>query len=202
MLILVGCEESGKVSGAFRARGHTAYSCDIKPTRGVVGGAERFHLQCDVMEALDYKFWDIVILHPECTYMALSGNRYYGKDKPLHYKRLEAEQWTKTLWEAAKRCCRIGCAIENPKSTLWKVIGRPQFIHPWQFGHPEIKPTGILTHNLPELIPTEIVVGREQRIWKMGPSAERKQKRSETYQGIANAMAEQYGKDENIGEWK
>lgn len=115
-----------------------------------------------------------------------------------HRERLRAVEWTTDLWFHAKERAVIGCALENPTSVIWQHIGRPQYIHPYQFGHGEQKKTGILTYGLTELEPTKIVKGREQRVWKMAPGENRKRDRSETYQGIADAMAEQWGKLDNI----
>ena len=190
MRTLVGCEESAVVSTAFRRRGHDAWSCDLLPTRG----DPRFHLQMCITKAItDYGPWDIIILHPDCTAMSLSGNRWYGKGMPLYGKRIASVEWTAALWELAKRHARVGCALENPTSVVWKRIGAPQYIQPHQFGHGEVKKTGILTDRLPPLKATDNVPGREQRIWKMAPSPTRKRDRSETYQGIADAMAAQWG---------
>lgn len=188
MRVLVGCEESGKVRDAFARLGHDAWSNDLIPARN--GGK---HLQVDVMDAITSSDWDIIILHPSCTAMSLSGNRWYGKGMPRHKQRKDDVEWTITLWELAKKHSKIGCALENPTSVIWYYIGKPQYIQPWQFGHGETKKTGIITDGLPPLKPTNIVTGREQRIWKMAPSPTRKRDRSETYQGIADAMADQWG---------
>lgn len=189
MYVLVGCEESGVVRRAFRNKGHDAYSNDLVPARD--GGC---HLQMDVMEAItNYCSWDIIILHPDCTHMALSGNRWYGKGSGGEILRQQSIVWTTKLWKLAKKHAKIGCAIENPTGVLWKAIGKPQYIQPHQFGHGETKKTGILTDRLPELIPTDEVAGREQKVWKMTPRPTRKRDRSETYKGIAEAMADQWG---------
>ena len=188
MRVLVGCEESGKVRDAFAARGHDAWSNDIIPARN--GGK---HLQMDVEDAIKLYRWDIIIMHPPCTALSLSGNRWYGKNMPLYYKRAQSIDWTMKLWFQAKENSAVGCALENPTSVIWQHIGLPQYIHPWQFGHGEQKKTGILVDRLPPLKPTNIVEGREQRVWKMAPGPNRKRDRSETYQGIADAMAEQWG---------
>lgn len=189
MRVLIGCEESGKVRDAFLKRGHDAWSNDIIPSRG--GGQ---HLQMCVTEAITkHGPWDIIILHPECTALSLSGNRWYGNGMPHNTARKAAIQWTKDLWILAKKHAKAGCALENPTSVIWKHIGQPQYIQPNQFGHGEQKKTGILVDRLPALKPTNVVEGREQRIWKMAPGPNRKRDRSETYQGIADAMAEQWG---------
>lgn len=189
MRVLIGCEESGKVRDAFIKRGHDAWSCDIIPARD---GSEK-HMQMDIMKAMYIGLWDIIILHPPCTALSLSGNRWYGKNMPRNAERISAIEWTETLWFHAKERALVGCALENPTSVIWQHIGKPQYIQPNQFGHGEQKKTGILTDRLPPLEPTSIVEGREQRIWRMAPGPNRKRDRSETYQGIADAMAAQWG---------
>lgn len=190
MRVLVGCEESGKVRDAFLARGHDAWSNDLIESRS---GNKR-HFQMDVREAIiRFAPWDLIILHYDCTKTAVSGNRWYGKGMPRHNQRLSDIDFAAELWDLAKEHSRIGAAYENPVSVIWERIGKPQYIQPWQFGHGETKKTGILTDRLSALIPTNVVDGREQRIWKMGPSPTRKRDRSETFQGIADAMAEQWG---------
>ena len=189
MRVLVGCEESGKVRDAFIAKGHEAYSCDLVAARS--GGP---HLQGDVLKwIVELSPWDLIILHPPCTALSLSGNRWYGKGMPRFSERLESLSWTSHLWEVAKLyASRV--AMENPMSVLWGYIdAHVQYIQPWQFGHGETKKTGLALHNLPELVPTNIVDGREARIHKMPPGPNRARDRSETYQGIADAMADQWG---------
>lgn len=189
MRILAGCEESGKVRDAFAALGHDAWSCDILPSRA--GGN---HLQMDIFTAISaHGPWDIIVLFPDCTKMTLSGNRWYGKGTQGENLRTEAVLWTKGLWDVAKKYARVGAALENPTGVLWGSIGKPQWIQPWEFGHGETKRTGIITDRLPPLKSTNIVPGREQRIWKMPPGPNRKRDRSETFQGIADAMAQQWG---------
>lgn len=190
MKVLIGCEESGTVREAFRRRGHDAWSNDLIPARD----GSQYHLQMDVMEAIHGYPWDIIILHPPCTALAVSGNRWYGQGMPRHGERIAARAWTRVLWHDAKRVARIGVCLENPVGVLtWYLGVKPQYIQPWQFGHGETKKTGLWLHNLPPLVPTDIVEGREQRIWKMPPSETRARDRSTTYRGIAEAMAEQWG---------
>jgi len=149
------------------------------------------------MELLDSEMiWDLIILHPDCTTMAVCNNKNCAKGKSRHHERLRDIEWTLRLWEKAKtKSQRV--ALENPASVIFPHLRKSgatiQYIQPWQFGHGETKKTGLALYNLPELEPTNIVEGREQRIWKMGPSPTRKRDRSETYQGIAEAMAEQWG---------
>lgn len=181
MKVLVACEFSGTVRDAFAARGHDAWSCDILPT-----DKPGQHLQCDVREVLDRK-WDIMIAHPPCTHLAVSGARWFKDKQP---EQAEALDFVRTLLDAPIE--RI--ALENPVSIISSRIRKPdQTIQPWQFGHGEVKRTCLWLKNLPLLKPTDEVVGREARVHKMPPSPDRWKKRSITYQGIANAMAEQWG---------
>lgn len=189
MRILIGCEESGTVRDAFAALGHDAWSNDLIPARN--GGQ---HLQMCVTKAItEYGPWDIIILHYDCTKTAVSGNRWYGKDMPRYQERLEDIDFAATLWGLAKKHARIGAVYENPVSVIWDHIGKPQYVQPWEYGHGETKKTGLLIDRLPALKPTNIVAGREQRVWKMPPGPNRKRDRSKTYQGIADAMAQQWG---------
>jgi len=135
--------------------------------------------------------WDLVILHPDCTAMAVSGNRWYGRGMPMYHKRLEAIGWTLTLWEEAKKHSKR-VALENPVSVVFKHLPNVHYIQPWQFGHGETKKTGFALHGLPPLRPTDVVDGREQRIWKMPPSPTRKRDRSATFEGVASAIVEQW----------
>lgn len=185
--VLVACEFSGKVREAFRKLGHDAWSNDLLPADDGSG----FHIQDDCMEAIKSRQWDLIIMHPPCTALAVSGNRWYGKGMPKHNERLESIKWTLDLWELAKRHARIGVVMENPVGVL--PMKPTQYIQPWQFGHGETKKTGLWLHNLPPLKPTNIVEGREQRIWRLPPSADRWKIRSETFQGIADAFADQWG---------
>ena len=196
MKVLVGCEESGVVRRAFRDAGHTAFSCDLLPTRD----DSIFHFQKDVFEVIAEKGpWDLIILHPPCTALAVSGNRWYGRGTPRYYERLRSLGWTKALWDFAVYSSER-VAMENPVGVIWRsapVYGEippPQYIQPWQFGHGETKKTGLALHNLPELKPTNIVEGREARVHRMPPGKNRARDRSETYQGIADAMADQWGR--------
>lgn len=183
MKILVACEFSGVVREAFRAEGHDAISCDI-----LASELEGPHLQCDVREVLD-RGWDLMIGHPPCTYLAVCGARWI-KERGLWNKQEDALKFVAELMDAPiKRIC-----IENPVSVISTRIRKPdQYIQPWQFGHGETKKTGLWLKNLPLLKPTDIVAGREARVHRMKPGPNRGQERSRTYQGIANAMAKQWG---------
>lgn len=181
MKILIACEYSGTVREAFSKLGHDAWSCDILETE-IPGN----HLQCDVREILG-DGWDMMIAHPPCTHLAVSGARWF-KDKKV--EQAEALEFVRLLLAAPIK--RI--ALENPISIISSHIRKPdQIIQPWQFGHGETKATCLWLQNLPKLQPTNIVEGREQRIWKMPPGENRWKERSRTFEGIAQAMANQWG---------
>ena len=198
--VLIGCESSGTVREAFRALGHDAWSCDLLPA----DDASKHHLQGRVEYAIQICSWDLIILHPPCTCLALSGNRWYGKDKPKHNLRVEAANWTKLLWTLAKQHSpRV--ALENPVGVLPKMVDMhpTQFVQPWMFGDEASKKTGLWLHNLPKLKPTNVVGKGEFHTTKSGkrlpkwynlpPSEDRWKVRSKTFQGIADAMAQQWG---------
>jgi len=184
---LVGCEESQEVCMALRESGVEAYSCDLLPTRG----NPEWHYQQDVMDIVASRFWGGIILHPDCTAMAVSGNRWYGHGMPLHHKREVAVNWTLELWELAKKHSDK-VALENPVSVIFRHLQNVWYVQPYEHGHGETKKTGFALHGLPPLKPTNMVAGREQRIWKMAPSPNRKRDRSKTFPGIAKAMALQW----------
>ncbi len=186
-MILIGCEESQTITKAFRDAGYEAYSCDLEPTRG----DPDWHFQKDIMEVIPSRNWDLIILHPDCTAMAVSGNRWYGRGMKHHKKRIAQVEWTKKLWEIAKKHSpRV--ALENPVSVIFSELPNVHYVQPWEHGHGETKKTGFALHNLDPLTPTNIVDGREPRIWKMPPSKTRKRDRSKTYQGIADAIVNQW----------
>ena len=187
MRVLVACESSGEVRRAFQAMGHEAYSCDLLPADD---GERFYHVQGDAFDVIrNGAPWDLIIAHPPCTALAVSGNRWHAGTQG----RIDAAIFVLRMASLMEQCAKA-YAIENPVgalSTLWR---KPdQYIQPWQFGHGETKKTGLWLHNLPLLRPTDIVDGREQRVWRMGPSPERWKERSKTYTGIAQAMAEQWG---------
>ena len=181
MRVLVACEFSGTVRDAFAALGHDAWSCDLLPT-----DKPGNHIQGDVLPVLSDS-WDLMIAHPPCTHLAVSGARWF-KDKQAEQQ--EAIQFFMQLAEAPIQ--RI--AIENPVCIMSSRWRKPdQVIQPWQFGHGETKATCLWLKNLPKLVPTNIVEGREARIHKMSPGPNRWKERSKTFQGIADAMAAQWG---------
>ena len=181
MKILIACEFSGIIREAFRKRGHNVWSCDLLPTEKTGQ-----HIQDNVLKHLN-DGWDMMIAHPPCTHLAVSGARWF-KDKQKEQEEAIIFFMTLVTADINKICIENLVSI---MSTYWK---KPdQIIQPYQFGHGETKKTCLWLKNLPKLIPTKIVSGREQRIWKMPPSENRGKLRSITYQGIANAMTEQWG---------
>lgn len=181
--ILVACEYSGRVRDAFAKLGHFAMSCDLLPT-----DAPGLHYQGDVTDILD-QGWDIMIAHPPCTHLAVSGARHFAAKRESGVQQ-EALAFVRLLLNAP--IPKI--ALENPVSIISSEIRKPdQIIQPWQFGHGETKATCLWLKGLPKLVATDIVEGRDDRIHKMPPSADRWKKRSTTYQGIADAMAAQWG---------
>ena len=181
MKVLVACEFSGTVRDAFKAKGHDAWSCDILPT-----DSKGNHIQGDVLEVLNQE-WDLLVAHPPCTHLAVSGARWF-KDKQKEQE--EALCFVQALLNAP--ITKI--ALENPISVISSKIKKPtQIIQPWMFGHGETKATCLWLKNLPRLEPTDVVSGREARVHKMPPSPERWKLRSLTYPNIAKAMADQWG---------
>ena len=206
MRVLIACEESQAVTKAFRALGHEAYSCDLLPCSG---GHPEWHFQQSVFEVID-KGWDLMIAHPPCTFLSVSGARHlYNKDKTpnleRYKKQAEALEFVQKLMDADVP--RI--VIENPVSVISSKIRKPeQIIQPWMFGDEATKTTCLWIKNLPNLVPTKIVGKGERTVFKSGKShpkwyadalakaktpAERRTLRSKTFDGIAQAMANQWG---------
>ena len=180
MRVLVACEYSGAVRDAFAAKGADAWSCDLLPSE-----KPGQHHQGDVRDLLD-KPWDLMIAHPPCTHLAVSGSRWF---KFKQKEQQEALDFVRLL--LAANVPRI--ALENPVSIISSRIRKPnQVIQPWQFGHGETKATCLWLKNLPLLKPTNIVEGREARVHRMSPGPDRWKERSRTYAGIALAMADQW----------
>ena len=173
MKILVACEESQAVTIEMRRLGHEAYSCDIEPCSG---GHPEWHLQVDALELLKMK-WDMILAFPPCTHLAVSGARYFEQ------KRKDGRQ--QAAIDFFMRFANADCpkiAIENPVGIMSSVWRKPdQIIQPWQFGHGETKKTCLWLKGIPLLVPTNIVDGREQRIWKMPPSEDRAKNRAKTF---------------------
>lgn len=222
MNVLVGCEHSGIVREAFRAKGHNAWSCDLLPA----DDDSPYHLQCDVLRLIngdpDQPFWDLAIFHPPCTHLAVSGAHLF---KHKAKEQAEALNFVQQLLSAP--IPKI--ALENPVGIISTKIRKPdQIIQPYQFGHDASKKTCLWLKGLPKLVPTKLILGRnacenghtwqqegglpyycptcgeryKRQVWgnqtpsgqnKLGPSEDRWKKRSQTYSGIAKAMADQWG---------
>jgi hypothetical protein len=196
MRVLIACEFSGIVRDAFIARGHEAKSVDMLPTE-----RPGPHYQGDILDFIDstYGYWDLMIAHPPCTYLTNAGVRwlYGGKGTTP-----DEERWKK-MEDAAEFFRQLllapidKIAVENPVMHKYAIgtIGRKQdqIVQPWQFGHPETKGTGFWLKNLPKLEPTNIVEGRKPRVHYESPGPDRWKRRSITYTGIAEAMANQWG---------
>jgi site-specific DNA-cytosine methylase len=198
MRVLVACEYSGRVREAFRRRGHDAWSCDLLESED----NSRFHIQGDVLAFFVgmSKPWDLIIAHPPCTDLAVSGARHFP-EKIADGRQQQALDFVQAIMDAP--CERI--AIENPISVISSKIRKPdQIIQPWMFGHPETKATCLWLKGLPKLIPNDdadhvkmhmmsLPPSERNRVHRMPPGPERWKERSRTYLGIAEAMAEQWG---------
>ncbi len=183
MRVLVACEFSGAVRDAFVARGHDAWSCDLLPTEQ---GSRHFHASIGDVMALGVQ-WDLMIAHPPCTHLAVSGARWWREKQ---FEQAAAIGFARWLLDQPIPLT----ALENPIGILSREIRKPdQIIQPWQFGHGETKATCLWLKNLPRLQATNIVVGRNARVHREPPSPERWKNRSRTLPGIAAAMAEQWG---------
>jgi hypothetical protein len=217
MRVLIACEFSGIVRDAFRARGHDAWSCDIEtaePSKSGLGHI--YHIQGDVTRVLDgsipmgmiadsnwrdtpiFRQWDLLIAHPPCTYLCNSGVRwlYGGKGLVPDETRMSSFRDAAAFFVKLQRCNIPRIAIENPiphkRAKQW-AGNYSQIIQPWMFGHGETKATCLWLKNLPKLEPTKIVEGRTPRVHRASPGPDRWKERSRTLQGIADAMAEQWG---------
>ncbi len=198
--VLVGCECSGEVRDAFMAAGWDAWSCDLLPSE-TIGQ----HIRGDVFDALRSRRWDLAILHPPCTFLSVSGNRWFSDDARAapgiltgaarREARDKAVRFVADLW-ATCNALGIPNATENPVGRLSTLIRPPtQTIQPWQFGEPEKKRTCLWLASLPALVPTRIVPEhlRRESVWKATPGPHRQRERSRTFRGIALAMAAQWG---------
>ena len=185
MRVLVACESSGTVRDAFIRAGHDAMSCDLMPT-----DSPGPHYQGDVFDVIDYP-WELMIGHPPCTHLSVSGSRHFAAKK-LDGRQQAAVSFFMRLIRQSAHIPMV--AIENPVCIMSSLYRKPdQIIQPWQFGHGETKATCLWLKGLPLLQPTNIVEGREARIHRMPPSPDRWKERSKTFQGIADAMASQWG---------
>ena len=196
MKVLIACEESQEVCKAFRAKGHEAYSCDIQDCSG---GHPDWHLKMDAFLALYLMKWDLIILHPPCTHISVSGNRYYAGTT----LRIKAATWAQELYKQATNVCDK-VAMENPVgvlNSLFSWLPEPQYVDLWWFGTEEMKKTGWWKRNLPDLEPTNNVgpppEGKDrikwQKVWYQSPSKLRGKIRSKLDPNMAKAIAEQWG---------
>jgi hypothetical protein len=182
--VLVACEYSGRVRNAFAARGWDAWSCDLLPSE-----TPGKHYQGDVRDMLADPVWDLLVSHPPCTHLAVSGARHFAAKQASGVQQ-EALAFVQMLLDADVP----HIALENPVSIISTRIRKPnQVIQPWMFGHGETKATCLWLKNLPKLAPTNVVDGREPRVHHMPPGPNRWKERSRTYEGIAQAMADQWG---------
>jgi hypothetical protein len=206
MKILIACEESQTITKAFRSLGHEAYSCDILACSG---GHPEWHYQQDIFDVIKKENWDIMIAHPPCTYLSVSGAKHlYNKDGSKNAERYHNQKIALDFVQALMDAPIEKIAIENPVSVISSQIRKPdQIIQPWMFGDEATKTTCLWLKNLPKLIPTNIVGKGERTVFKSGKShpkwyadalanaktpAERRTLRSKTFQGIADAIANQW----------
>jgi hypothetical protein len=183
MKVLIACEFSGIVREAFKAVGHDAWSCDLLPTE-IPGN----HIQDDIIVVIPSENWDLMIAHPPCTHLAVSGARWFKE------KLKEQQEAIRFFMDLVKAPISKIC-VENPVCIMSTIHRKPdQILQPWQFGHGETKATCLWLKGLPRLKPTNIVEGRAARIHHLPPSKHRWKDRSRTYQGIALAMASQWGR--------
>ena len=182
MRVLIACEYSGRVRDAFRKRGHDAWSCDLLECEA----DPQWHHQGPVEELL-HEGWDLMVAHPPCTHLAVSGSRHFHRKQR---EQRDALNFVRLLMSAPiPRWC-----IENPVSVISSAIRPPdQIIQPWEHGHGETKATCFWLQNLPRLVPSNCVEGREPKVHLMSPGPDRWKERSRTYQGVADAMADQWG---------
>jgi len=203
MKILVACEESQAVTKELRKLGHEAYSCDVQECSG---GHPEWHIKGDALKTAYDEHWDMMIAHPPCTYLAVSGARWlYNKDGSRNEDRWQKKEAALKFVKALMDAPIDKIAIENPISMISSEIRKPeQIIQPYQFGHPLVKATCLWLKNLPKLQPTEIVepeyvtsgTGRKWSKWfwetSLIPYKDRGKARSKTFEGIAKAIADQW----------
>lgn len=208
MNVLVACESSGIVAAAFRARGHNAYSCDLLPCD--VPEWSRWHLQGDAqrqayLPSFGGRAWDLLIAHPPCTYLcgANAGHMRHGCSLYTAEQAVQLRADAAAFFMAMVHAPVARIAVENPVGVMSRLYRKPdQYIQPFEYGHPESKKTGLWLKNLAPLVPSKILPLPPCGHWenqtpsgqnRLGPSADRWKQRSKTYEGIAAAMAEQWG---------
>lgn len=197
MKVLVACEYSGTVRNAFLSRGHDAWSCDLLPSED---GSNR-HIQGDARDLLN-DGWDcLIVAHPPCTRLCNSGVRWLhrppaGKTLRQMWRELrEGAALFSDFWNAPipLRCIENPVMHKHAKALIDNYREFAQSVQPWQFGHGETKRTCLWLHDLPPLMPTDVVAGRENRVHRMPPGPDRWKERSRFFKGIAEAMADQWG---------
>lgn len=193
MRVLVACEYSGTVRDAFRRRGHDAMSCDLLPSE-----QPGPHHRGDVLDLLEPGRWDLMIAHPPCTHLAVSGASHFQRKRAWAADGLWAvpdpQEVALSFVRALLNAPVPRIALENPVSVISSRVRRPtQVVQPWWFGHGETKATCLWLENLPPLVATDPVPGREPRVLNMAPGPSRWRERSRTYPGLAEAMATQWG---------
>ena len=198
MRVLVACEFSGIVRDAFIRAGHSAISCDLLPCESKGPDGHAVHFQCDLLGNFGVfasigrslgDGWepDLIIAHPPCTHLAVSGARWFKEKSTEQAEAIE-------FFMAMVKAPAMRVAVENPIGIMSSRYRKPdQIIQPWQFGHGETKATCLWLKNLPPLTPTNIVSGRVARVHRASPGPDRWKERSRTMQGIAEAMADQWG---------
>jgi len=196
MKVLIACEYSGRVRDAFTKKGHNAISCDLLPT-----DKPGPHHQGDIFRMLN-QAWDLIIAHPPCTALTVAGNKWYGEGRPRYSERLDSVKWTRALWDQCLKASNRVC-FENPVGVLTRLgdFPRANYIQPYEFGHLEQKKTGLFLHGLNTLAATNNVYNemmklpknKRERLHYLPPSPDRWKIRSTTFQGIADAMADQWG---------
>jgi len=200
MRVLVACEYSATVRDAFRTKGHDAWSCDLLPTEG----DPRWHIEGDAIEVACGSAWDLMIAHPPCTYLTVSGNKWFKPEFADRYPtRVQDREDAAAFFMALYNAPVPRIAVENPVGVMSSRFRKPdQVIQPWQFGHGETKATCLWLRNLRRLTPTHLrddmfapaePEEREQRLHKLTPGPDRWKERSRTFAGIAAAMADQWG---------
>lgn len=188
--MIVAGECSGITRDAFAAMGWNAWSCDLKPSK-----RPGQHWQGSWRD-IEWSFFDLLIAHPECTHLAVSGSRWFAEKRADGRQQAAIDEFMWLATEPHKQNPAIKSCIEQPISIMSTIYRKPdQIVQPWQFGHGETKATCYWLKGLPKLVPTDVVGGREARIHLMAPGPDRAEKRSETYQGLANAMASQWTRE-------
>lgn len=190
MRVLIACEYSGTVRDAFIRGGHDAMSCDLLPTE-----SPGPHYCGDLFDVIDYP-WDLAIFHPPCTHLSSSGAAWFA-EKIMDGRQQAGVSFFMRIVRQSSHIPKT--VIENPIGVMSKLYRNPDcIVQPWQFGHGETKATCLWLKGLLPLIPTNIVDGREQRLHNLPPSPDRWKERSKTFEGIAEAMAAQWGASQQM----